>query len=205
MINLLPPEFKQGYTYARYNRHLLHWIVSFVIAIAGIVVITAGGMLLMQNSIDSYKTRISSAQAQLASQNLTGVEEQVTTISNNLKLMVKVLSKEILFSKLLTQLGTITPSNVELTGLTISQAQSAIEVTAQATDYNAATQLEANLSAPNNQVFSKADLVSITCVSGVQKQQLANPNYPCTADIRAAFTNNNPFLFINASGQKSGA
>ena len=204
MINLLPPDLKQGYKYARYNRRLLRWIIAFVVVIMGAAFITTGGMVLIQNSIDSYKNRISTAQAQLASQNLTGVQAQVTTISNNLKLMVQVLSKEILFSKLLTQLGNITPSSVELTGLTISQAESAIEITAQASDYNAATQLQANLSSPYNQIFAKADLVSITCVSGVQQQQLANPNYPCTADIRAEFTNNNPFLFINASGQKAG-
>lgn len=205
MINLLPPELKQGYKYARFNRHMLHWIVAFVVAIVGVAVITTGGLLLMQSSINTYKTRIASAQAQLASQNLTGVEAQVTTISNNLKLMVKVLSKEILFSKLLSQLGTITPSNVELTGLSISQAQTAIIITAQASNYNAATQLEANLSSPNNQIFSKADLVSVTCLSGAQQQQLANSNYPCTVNIQAVFANNNPFLFINASGQKAGS
>lgn len=203
MINLLPPELKQGYKYARFNRHLMHWIVAFVIAIAGLAVITVSGMLFMQNSIDSYKTKIATEQSQLASQNLTGVEAQVATISNNLKLMVKVLSKEILFSKLLTRLGTITPSNVELTSLSISQSESAIDITAQSTDYNAATQLQANLTSPTNQIFSKADLVSVTCTSGAL--QIANPKYPCTVNIRAEFTNNNPFLFINASGQKAGA
>jgi Tfp pilus assembly protein PilN len=202
MINLLPPELKQGYKYGRYNRHLLHWITAFVVAIAGVVVITISGMLLMQSNINSYKNKIASSQAQLASQNLTGVEAQVTTISNNLKLMVKVLSKEILFSKLLNQLGTITPSNVELTSLSITPASSAIEVTAQTADYNAATQLDANLASPSNQIFSKADLVSVTCASGTQ--QVANQKYPCAVDIRAEFINNNPFLFINSSGQKVG-
>jgi len=203
MINLLPPELKQGYKYARLNRRLLRWIVAFMAAIAGVAVITVGGMLLMQSSIHAYKVKIASAQSQLASQNLIGVEAQVSTISNNLKLMVQVLSKEILFSKLLTQLGTITPSNVELTSLSISQSESAIEITAQSSDYNAATQLQANLASPTNQIFSKADLVSVTCASGTQ--QIANPNYPCAIDIRAEFTNNNPFLFINAGGQKAGS
>lgn len=205
MINLLPPDIKQGYKYARLNRRLSHWIIAFVVAIAGLAIITVGGMLYMQNSINTYKSRVADAQSELKSQNLTGTEAQVTSISNNLKLMVKVLSKEILFSKLLTQLGTITPSNVELTGLTISQAQSAIVITAQAADYNAATQLQANLSSPSNQIFSKADLVSVTCASGAQQQQLANSNYPCVVNIQAIFMNNNPYLFINANGQKAGA
>lgn len=203
MINLLPPELKQGYKYARFNRHLIHWIVGFVVAIFGLAAITASGMLIMQNSINSYQTKIATSQSRLASQNLTGVEAQVSTISNNLKLMVQVLSKEILFSKLLTQLGTITPSNVELTSLSISQTESAIDITAQSTDYNAATQLQANLTAPTNQIFSKADLVSVTCASSAL--QVANPKYPCAINIRAEFTSNNPFLFINASGHKAGS
>jgi hypothetical protein len=196
MINLLPPELKQDYKYARYNRHLMRWVFAFLFALIGVAVITGSGILIMRNSIDSYKSQIASTQAQLTSENSTQTQQQVTDISNNLKLMVKVLSKEILFSKLLTQLGNITPSNVELTSLTITQAQSAIDITAQTTDINAATQLQANLASPTNQIFSKADLVSITCGSG--SQQGTNSNYPCTADIRAEFTNNNPFLFINS-------
>ena len=201
MINLLPPELKQDYRYARYNRRLMHWVIAFLFALIGAAVITGSGLFIMNNSINDYKTRIATAQAQLASDNLTGIQNQVTTISNNLKLMVKVLSKEILFSKLLTQLGTITPSNVELTSLSISQTQTAIDITAQTTDYNAATQLQANLASPSNQIFSKADLVSITCASG---SQATNASYPCTAEIRAQFTNNNPFLFINASSHTAG-
>lgn len=202
MINLLPPDLKQDYRYARRNRHLLYWVFAFVVAIAGVAIITGSGLIIMNNSIDSYRTRIAGAQAQLTSQNITATENQVTTISNNLKLMVEVLSKEILFSKLLTQLGSITPSNVELTNLSISQAQTAVEITAQTTSYNAATQLQVNLASPSNQIFSKADIVSITCTSGAQA---INPAYPCAVDIRAQFTSNNPFLFINASGQKAGS
>jgi Tfp pilus assembly protein PilN len=201
MINLLPPELKQDYRYARYNRHLLHWVFAFFFAIIGIAIITGSGLVLMSHSIHDYKTRISSAQTELASQDLTSAQNQVTTISNNLKLMVQVLSREILFSRLLTQLGNITPSNVELTNLSITQAQSAIDITAQTTNYDAATQLQANLASASNKIFSKADLVSITCASGTV--QVANPQYPCTADIRAAFTNSNPFLYINANGQKA--
>ena len=110
--------------------------------------------------------------------------------------MVTVLSKEILFSKLLTQLGTITPPNVRLTDLTISQTESAIDITAQTANYESATQLQVNLTDPNNKIFSKADIVSITCSSGATVQDTA---HPCTATIRAQFTENNPFLFINAA------
>lgn len=201
MINLLPPGLKQDYRYARRNRQLVQWALFFILAIAGVLVITASGLVLMDDSIDSYKGRIASEQSQLASQDITGVSRQVASISNNLKLMVKVLSKEVLFSKLLKQLGSITPPNVILTNLSISQTESAIDITAQTGSYNAATQLQANLADPNNRIFSKADLVNITCTS---PDKATNPKYPCTASLRAAFTGDNPFLFINATPKKVG-
>lgn len=202
MINLLPPEVKQDYRYARHNRRLLNWVAAFAVAIVGMALITGGGLVVMNNSIDSYKTKIAGAQSQLASDNIDGVQKQVKDISNNLKLMVTVLSKEILFSKLLDRLGNITPSKVILTNLSISQTESAIDITAQTTNYNAATQLQVNLSDPGNQIFSKADIVSITCNSSSQSSTTSSA-YPCTANIRALFTKNNPFLFI--SNAKAGS
>lgn len=200
MINLLPPELKQDYRYARRNHHLLRWLAAFLVAIGGVAIITGAGLFIMSNSIDSYKTRIASAQGQLASQHFSDTQKQVANISSNLKLMVQVLSKEILFSKLLARLGQVTPPGAILTNLSISQTESAIDITAQTTNYNAATQLQVNLAAPANQIFSKADLVNITCQTGTPA---VNPAYPCTATIRAQLTDNNPFLFINS--QKAGA
>jgi Tfp pilus assembly protein PilN len=203
VINLLPPEIKQEYRYARHNRQLVHWSTAFLFAIIGVAIITGAGVVIMNNSINSYDTKVADMKSRLSSEDNSGVERQVSDISNNLKLMVDVLSKELLFSKLLEQLGTITPSNVILTSLSISQSDSAIDITAQTTNYNAATQLQVNLAAPGNQIFSSADIVNITCAS--DPTTATYPNYPCTATLRAQFTNNNPFLFINSKTQKTGS
>lgn len=200
MINLLPTDLKQDYRYARRNVKLVKWAISFVAATLGLVIITGAAWVLMNNAIGTYNSQAASTDAALARQDVAGTEKQVTDISNNLKLMVSILSKEILFSQLLARLGNITPPKVILTGLSISQTESAIDITAQTTDYSAAAQLQANLSDPTNQIFSKADIVDISCAKGAS---VVNPNYPCTANIRALFKANNPFLFINAS--KGGA
>ena len=200
MINLLPTELKEEYRYARRNRRLARWGVAVLGAIFGLAVITGGGVVFMNNSIASYKTNIASAQAVLASQNVGATQKQVSEISNNLKLMVAVLSKEILFSRLLARLGGLTPPNAILTNLSISQTESAIDITAQTGSYDAATQLQINLAAPNNQIFSKVDLISISCAS---PSAATNSAYPCTVTLRALLSGNNQFLFIN--GQKAGA
>ncbi len=198
MINLLPPDVKQDYRYASYNRLAVRWLLALVAAMVGVAIITSLGLLVMKNTANDYEERNADAKTQLANENLTGVQKQVTDISGSLKLMVTVLSKEVLFSKLLAQLGNTTPPNVILTNLTISQTESAVDITAQTANYNAATQLQVNLADPNNKIFAKADLVSISC-SAETASATTNSAYPCTASIRALFDKNNPFLFINAS------
>lgn len=202
MINLLPPEVKSEYIYARKNRRIVHWCAAFVLVIVGLAIITGTGIIIMEHRMSEYKSRIATTQSELASQNLSGTEKQVKEISNNLKLMVTVLSKEILFSKLLARLGSIMPSNTILTNLSISQTESAIDITAQTKDYAAATQLQVNLADPDNQIFSKADIISISCTSSTTTTE-SNANYPCTVNIRALFTKNNPFLFINSGAKAS--
>lgn len=197
MINLLPSDIKQDYRYARRNRHVLAWMFGVLLAIAGVAVLTASGLVIMDRSIDRYNADIAQAKAELASQNISGVQREVKVISNNLKLMVSVLSTEILFSQLLVQLGNTTPPNVILTNLSISPTESAIDISARATDYNAAVQLQANLADPNNQIFSKADIVSISCSATSTDGTAAA--YPCTATIKAQFSEDNPFLFINTN------
>jgi Tfp pilus assembly protein PilN len=192
MINLLPPETKENLRYARRNRMLRRWIIVSLTCLVGGALLLAGGGLYLQQSIDGTSKQIADSQRQLDAQHLDTVQKQITDMSNNLKLTVQVLSKEILFSKLLTQLGSVTPSNVVLTNLSIQQTQGSIDITAQAANYNAATQLQANLADPKNQIFSQADIESISCTSG----ELGTV-YPCEVTIRALFSNDNPFLFIN--------
>lgn len=198
MINLLPPDLKQDYRYARRNRRLLFWTFAFAVAIGGVIILTGVGLLAMNNSVDNNKEEIAQLDTRLASEDLAGTQKQVTAISGNLKLMSNVLSKEILFSELLTRLGTITPPGVVLTNLSISQtagAIGAIDITARSVDYGGAARLQANLADPNNQIFSKADTISISCADAESTGIAAA--YPCSVSIRALFAQDNPFLFIN--------
>jgi Tfp pilus assembly protein PilN len=197
VINLLPPDVKEEYRYARRNRFLVRWVTAASLCLLGGVLLLGGGFLYMHQAINTTTKQIALSNQQLESQHLTKVQAEVGSISNNLKLVVQVLSKEILFSQLLQRLGTVTPGNAILTNLNITQAQGGVEIVAQTTNYDAATQLQINLADPKNQIFSKADIVSIICQSGANAGA-----YPCTADIRALFATDNPFLFINAKGSK---
>lgn len=199
MINLLPPALKQDYRYGAKNTVLLNWVTAFVVAIIGLGLLATYGLVTIQKSSDSYAGQVATSQAQLQKQNLKGTEKQVKEISNDFQLVVKVLSKEILFSKLLRQIATVVPSNTILTGLNINPSTSTgVDITAAAANYTAATQLQLNLQDPSNQIFSKADIVNISCGG------TSGSNYPCNVQIRALFSNSNPYLFIN-SDKKAGS
>jgi len=193
MINLLPPELKQEYHYARENIGLLRWVISFVFGIVGLVMLCGVGWFYLQQQADTHLAQARQAQQELDQQNQAVVEKDAKAMSGSLKLAFQVLSKEILFSEMLTQLATTIPNNAVLSGLSISQITgAAVDITASTTDYTAATQLQVNLTDPANKIFEKADIVSISCAATAP-----NNKYPCTVMVRAQFAKDNPFLFIN--------
>lgn len=197
MINLLPPVVKQQYQYAHRNAILLRWTWAFVASVGGLVAITLFGVLYMNQSINNYNSQVAAGQASLTSQHIADTQKQVNDISNSLNLVVKVLSNEVLFSKLFTQIAKIIPANANLTGLSISKVQGGIDLSAETTDYNAATQLQVNLQDPNNKIFSRADIQNISCGGSN-----SGSKYPCTVTIRALFAANNPYSFISNTGAK---
>lgn len=195
MINLMPQATKQSYRYAQSNQKLIKWLVFLVAGMIGVGAIGSYGWLSLRQAIFLTTQQNSVVQASLTKDNLSGTENQVQTISTDFTLVVKVLSHEVLFSKLLSQIAAALPAGTNLTSLNITNtvSGSGLDITAEATNYNLATQVQVNLADPSNGIFSKADLVSITCASN----NSTNPTYPCSVVLRAQFAQNNQFLFIN--------
>lgn len=196
MINLLPPELKNNYRYGRLNVSLRKWTVILLAALIGLGALATYGLLTIHQSTVRYDKQIASNEALFQKENFSGTQKQVQDMGSSFKLVVKVLGQEVLFSQLLKQIAGTIPPKANLTGLTISQTQGALDISAIATDYNTATQVQVNLADPDNKIFSKADIVSVTC----NNANALNPRYPCTVNIRALFANNNPFLLINSKG-----
>lgn len=193
MINLLPPELKQSYRYGLGNVILARWVAACVIALIGIGVIGTYGWLSFHQNITNYRQQVSSIQATLKKDKQKETYAQVQDISSSFRLVLQVLKNEVLFSKLLKQMATALPSGTYLTGLSIGDVKGSLQITAQATDYQSATQAQVNLADPDNEIFSKADIESITC----QSTSTSDPSHPCLIVMKALFAQDNPFLFIN--------
>jgi hypothetical protein len=206
MINLLPPESRQSILYARRNRHLLHWASVLLLAIVAILVVVILGQLYISRSVASYTKQVEQSRQQLKIQKLEETQARVEDISSSVKLAVQVLSREVLFSKLIRQVGAAMPENTVLTNLQITKVQGGVDLNASSVDYNTATQIQVNLQDPANKIFEKADIVNITCHTPTASTNTTTTTnlrakYPCEVTIRALFSKNNPFLFINDDSQ----
>lgn len=198
MINLLPATDKESITYARRNTHLLHWSITLAASIVLIVAVIAFGHVYIDRATKTNNQQLANAQSQLKLQKVEDTQKRVQEISSSLKLVVQVLGKEVLFSSLLEQIGSVMPPNTVLTNLSINKLEGGIDLQAGATDYQSATQVQINLNDQNNKIFAKADLVNIQCVAS--ETDATSSRYPCTITMRAQFASNNPFLFINREG-----
>ena len=207
MINLLPLEMKDNYKFARKNTTLFKWSVGVFCGVVGIALVIGAGWFFINQSQNSNSSLVAETNSRLKSEKLDQVQSESDQISGNLKLVVQVLSREVLFSKLLTRIGQIFPSGAVLTSLNITQVGGGLDLAAATVDYSTASQVQANLQDPNNNIFSKADIVSIQCQSASSSGGAITiaSIYPCKAAYRTQFAPNNPFLFINNSstGSKS--
>lgn len=196
MINLLPPDVRKDTLYARRNVTLMKWVIACTIALIGVGVIVGAGYVYLDQASRSHAKRAEIARASLQTQKVEETSKQIEEISNNTKLATQVLSKEVLFSKLLRQLGASLPANTALEEFQIDKVQGGLSLKAAAKDITAATQLQVNLQDPNNKIFEKADIENITCGSSPDNI------YPCSVQIRALFTKNNPYLYITPTTEK---
>ncbi len=198
MINLLPPDIKKDYIYARKNNIIRKWIFISLIGFAGLIIITTYGIILFKTSSNNDQQQIVSLQNKLNKENINKTNSQIKNFTNTFSLVTKVLGQEILFSKLITAIGSAMPSGTALTGLSINNTSTGINLTANATSYTTATQIQVNLSDPTKNLFKNIDIISINN-NGTSS---VNNKYPFTVSLRALFNNNNQFLLIN-QGKKS--
>jgi Tfp pilus assembly protein PilN len=190
MINLLPPNQKQNIMYARRNTHLRKWVTGLTFVLIGMFVFLAAGHFYIASATARYNKQVAAAKESLKTQQLEETEKRLQDLNNNLKLIVQVLSKEVLFSKLLRQVGAVIPPGAVLESIELSKVEGGIDLKAKATDYDTATRIQVNLQDPNNKLFDKVDIIQVSCTP-------TTDTYKCSIIMRALFTKNNPFLFIN--------
>lgn len=194
MINLLPPQYALNIKFGRRNSQLRRWLIGICAATGGLILILATGWLYLDSQTSKLSGDSESIRNELQVQNLTGVQAEADQISSQIKLINQVLIREVKFSELIQEIGKVMPPGSVLSGLNLeNNISGGVDLTANTADYQAAARVAANLSDPNNKLFSSVDIVSVNCTT--------NENaYKCTSEFRALFAGDAKNRFLNVAG-----
>jgi len=196
MINLLPSEYGSSLRYSHLNATLRRWLVAATVACGGLVLILSVGWVYITQQNKNLAKNIDSVNQQLQAEDLAGTQKKAQAITNNIKIINQVLSREIRFSGLITQIGSVMPPGAVLSGLTLAKVDGGLDLSASARDYTSATQIAVNLSDPKNKIFDKVDIVNVNCSA------TSGSAYPCSASFRALFSKSTQSQFLNVPGGK---
>jgi hypothetical protein len=193
----MPHDRKQDLLYARRNRLVVRWLVAMVAGIVGVIIVVTGGYFYINQQTKLYERQVQATRDRLGAQKLEETQKRLESISASTKLSLQALSKQVLFSEVLQQVATVTPRGAVLQNLTVGKLDGGIDLQFIAKDYQTATQVHINLQDPANKLFEKSDLLSVNCTAQSTTPGATINPYPCQTSIRALFTKNNPFLYIN--------
>jgi len=192
MINLLPPDYAMQIRYGRHNAVLRLWLIGAAGAIGGLLIIILSGWIYFNHQSGNLNTTIAASQAQLTTQNLSGVQKNAGVITGDIKVINQVLGQEIRFSDLMQAIGNIMPPGSVLSSLTLGKINGALDLSATAKDSSSATQIAVNLGDPKNSLFSSVDIISINCSTTPSA-------YPCTVVLRTLFNKAAQTKFLSFS------
>lgn len=197
MINLMPTDAKLAVSYARLNTRLVRWTVSCIIIILIMAATVVVGGLYIDRTKNSLSSSIDVTKTAIATQKLDQTKQEADSISQGVKLIVQVLSKEVQFSKLLQEIGKLMPSGATLGDIQLSNKVSgALDMSASALDYQSATQVQLNLQDPKNNLFEKVDTLSVNCLDTAASTSTVNSRYKCQIVIRALFKSDAAGIFL---------
>jgi Tfp pilus assembly protein PilN len=182
MINLLPTTYADSIRFGRQNSLLRIWLLGMSAAIVGLIIIFVSGWLYINQQAKTLQKNIDGTNQQLKAQNLSQVQKDAKEITGDIKVINQVLGTEIRFSDLIQAIGSDMPPGTVLGSLSLSKINGTIDLSASAKDYNSAAQIAVNLSDSKNDLFSKVDIVSVTCNSTVTQP------YRCGATFKALFS-----------------
>lgn len=197
MINLMPPDMKETLLYARRNLTLSKWLAAVTVGLAGIGVVMIMGNIYIDRTAKLFTQEVQGRKDQLAVMKLDETKKRTEEISSSVRLALQVLSRQVILSELLKQVGSVMPAGSSLQSLSINRLEGGIDLQAVAVDYQTGSQIQVNITDPSNKIFEKADIISIACTD-----ESADPRYPCLVNIRALFAKDSPFIFTNATAKQ---
>lgn len=197
MINLLPPEVKEMRSYGRRNVLLVRWSLICLGAALLLVGIAGAGYFFITNAEKAAAEAKQQTEKAIETAKLDEVSKQFDAFSGNLKTVTQILSKQVLFSQLIRQIGSVTPAGATLNSVSLSDADNALNLDFKVPTSDLAATIQVNLEDEKNGLFEKADIIQVSCITDANKQQ------SCTVSVRALYRKDANFLFLNSVTSKA--
>ncbi len=165
MINLLPAEQKKAVQYARHNVSLFQYCVLVIVSSITLSAMLFFGITIMSNDQSEIETIIATDQVKL--QELEIINSEAKALASTIDTISNVLVREVRFSEVISEIGSILPDGANLTSLSLSEDLNgplAMEVIADTPDLVGVLQENLVLS----ELFEGADILSVTSVTGAE-------------------------------------
>lgn len=196
MINLLPPRRLLDIRIARRNTSLRRYVeLSVVSTVVLVLAVVASFYFLNTQRVNTQKTVDINEQKV---KQLEPVQAEARQLSTTVNTISRLLSRNIKFSQMLTNIGGLMPSGSSLTGLQLSieDLNAPLVVSANIDSEAKAAVLRNNLL--SSSLFKSADIVSIIEIKEDQAGQSTNSAEPSAQPVKPV----NPYKYtvtINAS------
>ncbi len=160
MINLLPPSERIAMAIAKRNTLLRRYLEFMLLGILLLTLLVIGSYYYLSLQYTNTKKTLELNQQKLAQ--LEPKQKEAEELSTTVNTIAALFSRDVTFSKMLTQIGQLMPEKTVLTKLELSSAdsQAPLNITAQVDSEERAAVLRNNLA--SSTVFSKANIISIT-------------------------------------------
>lgn len=179
MINLLSEDSKANIKAARTNTILLRYSGIIVLAAIFLFTVLYVSYSVLQDTMNSAEQQISNNDVESSVYNET--KQQINNLSSQLSTAKSILDSEVLYSKVLVQLGQIMPAGAIIGELNLSESSfsgSPVELVAYAQSSTAAAQLQQTLQ--GSSLFTQAELQSTSDTEGID-------NYPVKITFSVIF------------------
>lgn len=154
----------------------------------GVIAIAFIGQLYIKSNVTYINKTIESTNARIESQKLVEGQKEAETFASNLKTVNRLLEDQLLFSKIITSLGSVLPGGVTVLNIDFEDSDKALKLQLQGKDEQAVTQGFINLSSTENTLFTKADLENVDC----------SQEDTCVATVTVLLNKDSDFYFLNS-------
>ena len=154
----MPPEIKRDIHFARMNTSLVQYGFIAIIVVVLVAAIMLFGFTIAQDDESALKDSIALKQQDLSE--LITVEENASKLSKKIDIVGKLLEREVEFSEVLQEIGSILPRGAVLTSLKLTNdSTEPLRLAALVDSKNSAAILRQNIE--DSARFSGADIESL--------------------------------------------